>query len=303
MIPEMINLCRLKISCLLMLFLFITASSYAQLPKEIRKIYKNKIDIRVSDEFDGNGEVDLSKWNYRQTKPNGIATGENFVRKVNGNLVCYGWKREKKAGGIVAKMQTHFGFIYTKFKVSGIVNSQQTVWHPSIWSGQCNGQTDATKECLKTGGNWLEIDMMEFENTPTARWSSDAPARLKVSELKKSVKVNDVNGRKLGYEKAVMIKKVTEGFHEWKRLGLEYHPEYLQLWEVKDHEWLKLGRRIIFDNKKPTIGSIPKACATPMFWYIGNLFNPYKNQKFVEEEVTNSTLEVDYFRFYPIKNE
>jgi hypothetical protein len=290
-----------KLQVSLIVLILLSGLSNAQPPKKVKDIYDTKVDKSISDEFDGNGEIDLKKWNYRQTKPTGIAVGKKFVHKENGKLICYGWKKERKAGGIVTKNKSHFGFIETKFKVSGIFNDRQTIWHPSIWGAQCNGQVDFGKECLKSDGNWLEIDMMEFENTPTARWSADAPARVRVESLKRSVKVNDNNGKKLGFKKAIMIKKVTDNFHAWRQLGLEYNPKYLQLWEVLNGEWTKMGRKIVFNHKTPSLSSIPKECASQMFWYLGNLFNPYKNQKFEEKEVTNSTLEIDYFRFYPLK--
>lgn len=280
--------------------------SAQEIPNEIKDLYRASVDRSLSDEFNAHrkeNKVDLKKWIYRRTKNSGASA--TFVQEKDGRLICKGIKAKKRAGGIVSRKYKQYGWYVVRWKTTGINPNARSAWHPSIWSGQTNGQHAKTadfKRIPNAKGGWLEFDMVEFEtHRPHAVWSADAPARVYAPSLNKLVKVNDANGKALGYKKAVMIEKVSSGFSDWQIWGLEYHPDYLQMWKKEGKVWTKQGRLIKFNNQKPSLNSIPKSCRKPMFWYLGNLYLPHGKIPIKKSEITDSTLEVDWFRFHPFK--
>lgn len=70
----------------------------------------------------------------------------------------------------------------------------------------------------------------------------------------------------------------------------------------KRREYLReKGVRIEFNDAKPSSTTIPKICAKPMFWYLENLFLPHGKKPIEENEITDSILEIYWFRYYPFK--
>lgn len=282
----------------------------AQIPSAIAHQYESTRDTSISDEFNANrpsNSVNLNKWNYRETKESGAST--RYVTEENGHLICRGIKADKKAGGIVSKQYKKYGFYVTRWRTTGIDPNERSAWHPSIWSGRVNGQIRPSARELAPiidegyGRGWLEIDFVEFENfsSNSTHWSADAPARLFVPSINKTVKVNDADGRALGFKKAVMVEKVDSGFSDWQVWGLEYHPDYIQMWKKTGNRWDKKGEIVHFVNNinDATKTTIPKAARQEMFWYLGNLYLPQGRTPIREDQITNSTLQVDWFRFYP----
>ena len=236
----------------LLIATMITSSVFSQnIPQPIQNLYQSKVDSSISDEFNNNrtdNSVDLTKWNYRRTKNSGPST--KYVKEQFGYVSCKGIKADKRAGGIVTKKFKKYGFYTVKWRALGIASNKRSAWHPSIWSAVGNGQlegTKAKKQVPNIGKGWLEIDMIEFENFSTTNtyWSSDAPARVPSPNPNgKLIKVNDAEGIKLGYKKAVMIPKVTSGFASWQTHGLEYTPTYLQMWKITNKGWSKQGKKL-----------------------------------------------------------
>ena len=295
-----------KLHCLLLAVAMFTGTVFSQnIPNQIKDLYKDRADYSISDEFNGkrtDNSVDLNKWDYRRTKNSGPST--KYVREQYGYVSCKGIKADRRAGGIVSKEYKKHGFYTLRWRARGIDPAKRSAWHPSVWSAIGNGQLPGSlskRQVPNIGDGWLEIDMIEFENfsTTNTHWSADAPARVRVPDLEKLVKVNDADGLSQGFAKAVMIPRVDTDFNEWQIYGLEYATTYLQMWKRTSTGWEEQGRRVVFNDDTPSIGSIPNVARSSMFWYIGNLFLDQNPDKIKEYQITNSAFDVDWFRYYP----
>ncbi|WP_033194542.1 LamG domain-containing protein [Ochrovirga pacifica] len=298
----------------------IAVATHAQhLPKSLEHTYETEANPRYSDEFNADRKhhkFDASKWHYRQPKPwrKGLATGKEYVQEKDGKLICFGRKHEKKAGGIVSNNYFQYGFYAFRWKTTGIHEEGKNVWHPSVWGSLDDTQKGKVPYTSGKGDSWMEIDIMEFSTWKASGtdWNADAPAYIWVDSIKKRAKVNKL-GKKFGWRKAMMTDGKKDkykgkvigsyGFNEWQTMGMEYHPDYLQLWLVDEGEWVPVGHRIHFtdNNVKPSLRTVPKKAVKPLYWYIGNLYMPQGKAAVTEEQITECTFEVDWFHFYDLK--
>lgn len=256
------------------------------IPAEVTEKYNTTHNVIVSDEFDGSS-LNTDRWYRRKEliKENKRVTEEDrFIELKEGKLVCYGM--EGKGGGIVSKNITSFGFYSLKWRVTGFPLNLKSSYHPALWSGKSNG-----RETLKDN-DWTEIDLVEVvsrgNNVVT---QADAPCRIN------NLKINDKTANGTLGEKAIMKSfyndPLDEKFHIY---GMEYTPEYIQVWEVKNNTWQKLGITVVFDDKNiGTVSSIPKKCHSDMFWYLGNLWTGGGDDN------VKTTMELDWFRYYELK--
>ncbi len=290
------------------------------LPKELLKTYETEPLEKYSDEFNGKrkkNSFDTKKWHYRQPKPwrKGLATGSKYVQEKDGKLICHGRKDDHKAGGIVSNKYFQYGFYAFKWKTTGIADDQRNAWHPSVWGSLNDTHNKKVPGTYEKGKSWMEIDIMEFSTWKQngTDWNADAPAYIWVDSLQKKVKVNQPKGKAFGWKKAMMTdgKKDTykdvvigsTGFDKWQTLGMEYHPDYLQLWQIDGDTWVKIGHKVTFteNDVPPSLRTVPKKAVKPLYWYIGNLFMPHGKTKITEEQITNSTLELDWFHYHSLK--
>lgn len=306
------------------LLLSVSFFSMAQnVPSAVAYMYKPTPDWSISDDFNGSrtdASFDTLKWHYRLPNESrtGLATGSDYVQEKDGKLICYGLKQTRKAGAIITNKYSQYGWYAFRWKATGIDADKRNAWHPAIWGALNNSKKESAPGTIGEGSNWMEIDIVEFNSwsTTMTEWSADAPAYLWVDSLKQKVKVNTGRGPGFGWKKAVMFDGVNDkykgqilggdGFDEWQTWGLEYHPEYLQMWKKDGDTWVKVGHTVIFtDNDiKPTLRTVPRQALCPLYWYIGNLYMPQNTDKPIrEEEITNSTLQVDWFHFYPFAKE
>ncbi|MDO6736353.1 hypothetical protein [Wenyingzhuangia sp. 2_MG-2023] len=289
------------------------------IPNDLKEVYQAEPSKKHSDEFNGNrknNSFNTKKWHYRQPKPwrKGLAVGQEFVEEKDGKLICYGRKDKKKAGGIVSNDYFQYGFYAFRWKTTGIHEEGKNVWHPSVWGSLDDTKKGKVPGTYEKGMSWMEIDIMEFSTWKASRtdWNADAPAYIWVDSIQKRAKVNKL-GKKFGWKKAMMTDgkkdkykgKVigSHSFDEWQTLGMEYHPEYLQLWQIDNGEWVKIGHRVVFTNNdvKPSLRTVPKKAVKPLYWYIGNLFMPQGKTKVTEDQITDCTFLVDWFHFHKLK--
>jgi len=289
------------------------------LPKTLSGIYELQADASYSDEFNAkrkNNAFDTKKWHYRKSSPNrpGIGEGEMFVQEKNGKLICHGLKSLRKGGAIVSNSYFQHGFYAFKWRAKGIPHDKRSAWHPSVWGSFNDTRGSRVPSTSSRGNSWMEIDIMEFmtHSKNATVWTADAPAYIWVDTLMRRVKVNKVLGHKFGWKKAIMTdaKNIshngevigTKNHHKWTTLGMEYHPEYLQLWKKERKEWVKIGQRITFSNNniKPSKSTVPIKAAKPLYWIIGNLYFPLGKTSILEQEISNSRFEVDWFRYHQI---
>lgn len=301
--------------------LFIIVCKGQKAPSAIAYRYEKLPDIEISDEFNAsrkNDAFDTSKWHYRKptSKRTGLATDAYHVKEKEGKLICYGQKGTKKAGAIISNKPKQYGWYSFRWKTTGIDANKRNAWHPAIWGAYHNSKGESVPGTVGKNSNWMEIDIVEFNSwsTTMTEWSADAPAYIWVDSLNQKVKVNSGRGPGFGWKKAIMFDGHSDkykgevlggdNFNEWQVWGMEFHPEYLQMWKKDNDIWVKVGHTIIFTDKdiKPTIRTVPRHTVHPLYWYLGNLYMP-QNKKIPirEEQITNSTLEVDWFHFYPLK--
>lgn len=291
--------------------------SAQDLPVDLEGVYKSTANKRLSDEFNGerkNASFDKSKWHFRKSTKSGLGQGEEFVQEKGGKLICYGHKKKRKAGAIVSNNYFQYGWYAFKWKTTGIAEGKRNAWHPSIWGSLDDTRKNRVPRTDGKGDSWMEIDIMEFStwSKTGTDWSSDAPAYLWVDSLQRKVKVNRGLGPSFGWKKAIMIdgkKDKYKGevlgkhdFDKWQTWGMEYHPDYLQMWKKDENGWVRVGNKITFTNNEmpPSLRTIPEKAAKPLYWYIGNLFLPQGKTEIQEDQITNSTFEVDWFHYHPL---
>lgn len=299
--------------------IFTVLSVNAQdLPKELKKVYHKKPSKKHSDEFNGkrkNNSFDTKKWHYRESTKKGLGQGQEFVEEKDGKLFCYGIKEKRKSGAIVSNDYFQYGWYAVKWKTTGIYHNKRNAWHPSVWGSLDDTRGNKVPGTYEKGKSWMEIDLLEFstgggEHTD---WSSDAPAYIWVDSLQKKVKVNVGEGPKFGWKKAIMIdgKKDAykgevigaKGHGEWQTVGMEYHPDYLQMWKLDGEQWVKIGNKVVFTDNTipPSLRTVPKKAVKPLYWYVGSLFFTYGKTPIKEEQITNSSFQVDWFHYHPLK--
>jgi hypothetical protein len=303
---------------LLMVLAFISLSAVCQeLPKELKEIYSPNADSSLSDDFNGNrpnASFDTNKWHYRESTKKGLGQGAEFVQEKDGKLICYGIKSKRKAGAIISNTYFQYGWYAFKWKTTGMPENKRNAWHPAVWGSWDDTRGNYVPKTKGKGDSWMEIDIMEFSTFPKTKtyWNSDAPAYIWVDSLEQRVKVNLGRGPEFGWKKAVMIDGVkdkyngevigTKNHDKWQTWGMEYHPDYLQMWEKEYGKWVVVGNRVHFTNDDitPSLRTVPKKAVKPLYWYIGNLFLPHGSTEIQEDEISNASLEVDWFHFYAL---
>ena len=297
----------------------VSAANGQDIPQALYGVYEQEADAKYSDEFNAKRDknaFDTSKWHYRKTTKGrpGLGQGQEYVQEKNGKLICYGLKSTRKGGAIVSNRYFQYGFYAFKWRAKGMPHNRRNAWHPSVWGSFNDTKGSKVPSTSTRGDSWMEIDIMEFSTSSktSTYWNTDAPAYIWVDTLMRRIKVNKGLGPKFGWKKAVMTDGVKDAFngdvigtknhHKWKTLGMEYHPEYLQLWQKEGRKWYAIGHRIrLTSNKvKPSRKTVPRKAAKPLYWIIGNLFLPHGKTKIEEAQITNAKLELDWFRYHQL---
>lgn len=293
--------------------------SAQDVPKALHGVYEQEADAKYSDEFNAkrsNNAFDTTKWHYRKTTKGrpGLGQGHQFVQEKNGKLICYGIKSQRKGGAIVSNRYFQYGFYAFKWRVKGMPHDKRNAWHPSVWGSFNDTRGESVPGTSTRGDSWMEIDIMEFSTSSktATSWNADAPAYIWVDTLMRRVKVNKGYGPKFGWKKAMMTDGVKDAYkgevigaknhHKWMTLGMEYHPKYLQLWKKEGKNWAAIGHRITFTSNeiKPSRKTVPRKAAKPLYWIIGNLFLPHGKTEIKEKQISNSRLELDWFRYHQL---
>ncbi|WP_158968006.1 hypothetical protein [Paraglaciecola sp. L3A3] len=273
------------------------------LPAELANQYSSSVDDEISDEFNS-GKLDTSKWTYRKRAAGGLGRGTEFVNfaaidGTNEYVSLKGIGAQQKGSGISSLKAVDYGFYATRWRTTGIKTDVATSFHPAIW-GFWGNAGEVNKGISPKNRHTLEIDLMEFGNWPTpTHWSTDAPAFF---DGKRIVATGSANESDIDFDgdKAVMLGAPNEtriNHSDWTTLGMEYTPEYLQLWEQVNGQWYKIGDTVFFTDKN-TQTSINKLHRNKCYWLLSNLFIEFGNKP---RDRSDTSLDVDYFRFYPIK--
>lgn len=263
------------------------------LPLEILTKYKRKADYSISDEFNSSS-LNRNKWAYRTQKDPAYWGTTDYVKMVNQKGTTFlslrgNWK-ERKGSGIAAKKAVKFGFHIMRWRTVGIEPNKSTPWHPSVWTSVSNFASGADARSFNPNGKFTEIDFVEYWYQPI--WHTQTIA-WKDGKVDKIQRLRDNN------------KDFPNG--TWQVNGLEYHPNYLQLWKKNGNKWVKDGKRVPINKKSNTDYRLNKYFAKAGYWILSNkyhfedtkrLFNgnpPLEDFKFED-----SWLHIDYFRFYPL---
>ncbi|WP_010182749.1 LamG domain-containing protein [Aquimarina agarilytica] len=270
------------------------ANNPGGLPQEILSKYRDRADYSISDEFNGSS-LNRNKWGYR-TKNNASIWGTNgYVKMANQNNTKFvsikGSWGQKKGSGISAKKASHYGFHILRWRTIGISPDKRTPWHPSVWTSATNFASGQDARSIQTNGKFTEIDFTEYWHNPI--WHSQT--------------ITWENGKKTGTQ---IMRPNRNDFPNgsWQVHGLEYHPNYFQLWKKNGNTWSKIGTRIPINNKPNSKTNINKEFAKAGYWILSNKYH-WENIKRVYDgnpplntfKLSDSWLHVDYFRFYPLK--
>lgn len=272
---------QLRFSALLLaVFAFISQLEAQQAPPgAIASLYNSSVDWSVSDDF---SSLNWSKWTYRKDDgTNGIGEGSNYVYIVNNSYVSLrGNGGTDKGGGLSSLNPTHYGFYITKFRLlGGFPEDHSTAWHPSIWASPWNMGSNA-RQLNPLPQDWVEIDFMEYIEQWPSYWHTQLIPRMNnVTE--------PVSGRPLLYTR-------NTNFGSWTTLGLEYHPDYLQLWELVNGTWTKKGTKIWTSGYENTTSKLHYKCRSAVYWILSNKYH-YPGGWYQGD----SWMHVDYFYYYP----
>lgn len=253
----------------------------------------------LSDEFNDT-VLDSAKWAYR-TQGRHWGTGPEYVAFVEEDgdrfVSIRGKWAERNGSGIVTKAQAHFGFYAIRWRTEGISPKWKTPWHPAIWMAAQNCATgDDARSIPRTARN-VEIDFVEYWHQPlwhsqTIAWDRSRPKGTKPLDQKLRPTNKDFATTKTG----------------WQVHGLEYHPDHLQLWQKVQGRWQPIGRRVPITDQPTSHDSLNEAYATPGYWILSNkqhweiVSRVYKGKPDRSRfRFADSSLDVDYFRYYPLK--
>jgi hypothetical protein len=247
-------------------------------PDTVKQLYETEINWDVSDNFDF---LDFNKWCYR--KPDNLTgDGRLYVSIVDSSYLSIKCDvSDEKGGGISGLNYCRFGFFVTKFRIEGITTGVKSHTHPAIW-GYRHNMGEISKVAPVEGNDWMELDWMEYHSwSAPPCWNSDAPPNL-----------DGVREKEL---RSIMLdNEIKTEFGQWETIGLEYHPDYMQVWEFVNGNWKTLGRKVVAgDEQSKTV--MKRSCMQNMYWIISNVY--FYHSQGVDGD---SWLHVDFFHFYPL---
>ncbi|MGY6649703.1 hypothetical protein [Wenyingzhuangia sp. IMCC45574] len=251
-------------------------------PDEVKSLYNDELNTAVSDDFDG-PILDFTKWEYR--RPDRLTgDGRKYVTITDeGYLSVKCDVSDKKGGGISGLNYCRFGFFITKFRIEGIeTGNKKSHTHPAIWGYRYNMGEKGYNAPVE-GNDWMELDWVEYYAWSKVNcWDIDAPPNLDTQRDKSLI--------------AVMLEHdVKTDFGQWETVGLEYHPDYMQAWELVNGKWQKLGRKVPAGDEQSR-DVMKQTCMQNMYWIISNGYFGHANGS-----DDDSWFYVDYFHFYPLK--
>ncbi len=271
-----------------------------QVPASIVNRYASTADPSVSDEFNS-PSLDTNKWAYRTLWPGSLwGTGPQYVQMLQDGSDQYvsirGDWSERKGSGIATKVETHFGFFSVRWRTDNIVVGSPTPWHPAIWMAAHNVASGSDWRSIPPTDYNLEIDFVEYWHQPL--WHSQAIAW-------------DHSGSQTTTE-AFKLRDPNDDFATtqtgWQEHGLEYHPDYLQLWTKQNGVWVAIGNRIPISDDPNQTGAIYRDFATPGYWILSNKehFDVVASSPAWENtddysafRFEDSSLDIDFFRYFP----
>lgn len=286
-------------ACLVGTVLAASLSSAQSVPEDVAHLYAASVNPLVSDEFEGD-TLDRDKWTYRTLWPGSLwGTGTEYVQmRQDGDdgyvsLVGTWDENEPRGSGIATKHETHFGFFSTRWRTDGIVQGSPTPWHPAIWMAAHNVSQEEWRSIPATDKN-LEIDFVEYWHIP--QWHSQAIEwdRNGPETFHKILRENDDFGT------------VETG---WKEHGLEYNPDYMQLWVKENGEWTAIGNRIEINDDPNDPDAIHRDFASAGYWILSNKehFDVVANSPRWRDTddyspflFQDSTFDIDYFRHFEL---
>ena len=275
------------------------------LPEEIQSSYSQKPSQLVSDEFN-TGSLDRDKWAYRTQNGDIWGIGTDYVAFEKEGELDYisikGTWPERKGGGIVTKNEAHFGFYSVGYRTTGIQLDRKTIWHPAIWMAGRNFAEGDDHRVIADAKQNVEIDLLEYYFFPD--WNSHVIAW----GSKRS------DGKDGPYSQKMVRSAQDFGTREsgWQQLGLEYRPDYFQLWRKESDGWKRLGKRVPIDDAPTSEESMNRAHAKPGYWILSNkyhfeqvkkswLLRDRKEGEYDDFRFEDSSLDIDFFRYYPVK--
>ena len=297
---------------ILLIVLCLTASAFCEstqpiqdpcihdVPPCIAELYADSTDKDVSDEFN-TGILGLNRWAYRTQNGTNWGTGTDYVYFVtlgNDSFVSIkgNWS-ERKGSGLSAKREVHFGFYSIRWRTANISPQFKTPWHPAIWMAGRNFASGSDARAIESCLSNIEIDFVEYWHQPiwyvqTIAWDRSNPKKTVQTIQKLRTKNKDFPTTESG----------------WQVHGLEYHPHYLQLWQKVEGQWKPIGRKIPINDEPTSHDSLHKAHAQAGYWILSNKYHWenvsafYKGKVDLSEfRLEDSALQVDYFRYFPLK--
>ncbi|MEM8945910.1 MAG: hypothetical protein AAGD11_12100 [Planctomycetota bacterium] len=288
------------------------------MPSEIAHLYENEADRSVSDEFDAQ-QLDTGKWDYRTapTSANWLQSntslenqGEDRYLELRGE-----WKRTAGADGFVtgtgsssgiySKKTMGHGFYTARWRVEGISPNHKSSWHPAIW---CHRSIPTTTNPSRLPQDHIELDFVEFSQSRTQniQWHCQAVEWVR----------NREESRMTPIESSSWSSDFQEGV--WSTHGLEYHPDYVQLWEFDEisRQWSQRGEKISITTAatdKKALNINKSSAHEQAYWILSNydffervnkMWEPYHGRKVKSTDnflMSESSLQIDYFRFRPLK--
>ncbi|MEM1082901.1 MAG: hypothetical protein AAGI48_02175 [Verrucomicrobiota bacterium] len=266
------------------------------LPEEIAGDYANTPQASVSDEFDGD-TLNRKKWAYRMI-PKGSkewGEGDKYVSMERdgdtGYVAIRGNWDERKGSGLAGMNVAQFGFYSTRWRTVGIELGKITPWHPAIWMAWENTAGGDEYRRIPMTPRRLEIDLMEYWHQPVWQIQSVGWGKGNLGMQKMRLAAPDFPTEKTG----------------WKTVGVEYTPTYLQAWEIKEGKWHQVGKSIPFVEGETSPTQLNKGHVQPGYWILSNKLHWSAVEKVYDGTpdlskclLEDSSLDVDFFRFYPL---
>lgn len=286
----------------LFFLLFLPLSAFSEtLPAQLAQRYSD-LDLTISDEFN-TLNLDHEKWTYRTRNGDDWGVGKPFVNIIAQENISFlslrGILSDEKGSGISTKSEAHFGFYSIRWRTINITPDKHTPWHPAIWMAPQNFASGENQRSLKKEyQRTLEIDLIEYWYQPV--WHSQS-----IPWPKETQRGREASSQKLRPE----LTDFPNG--KWQTHGLEYTPDYLQLWQELNGEWKPIGQRILFNDKPNSKTSLHREHATPGYWVISNKYH-FENIKnnwafrngmdLAKFRMADSWLHLDFFRYHPLKS-